>query len=194
MWTAAQKQLLVSLRNLEKVTVVLSDGTQRDVFAFPDSAAAPLPGTFMPGFSEGNWTPEFYLYTPSLGVQPTFTYDTAFTMGRYYRLGNWVHASARVKLTAKSGGTGTGSIGVKGLPFKVQFASAPFSGTTGFRANFTTGPDQAYAQDVTSIGDNGRDDMVILARTNATSQTLLSSEMQATSDISISVVYRTDAP
>lgn len=196
--------LKVSLRNLEEMSVLLSDATKRSIWAFPESAATTPADESLAGLSgailrQGTWTPRLFCWAttaspPGAGTDPTATYDTTLTAGRYFRIGPWVYVNGRIVLTALSA-AGNGYIGVKNLPFAVQ-TSEVFSGPVSYKNNFTgAGPTFVYAQDTTFVNaTSGRTDGLVLGYHTATAVVLnTQAALSATLDFAFSCIYRTAA-
>jgi hypothetical protein len=62
-------------------------------------------------YEEGTFTPTI----TGSGGNPTVTYDTTYTGGRYTRIGNLVYINAEIRCTSISGGSG--QLGMAGMPF-----------------------------------------------------------------------------
>lgn len=195
--------LKVSLRNLEQITVLLSDGTKRTVFAFPDAAAASVADESLTAIApaiikQGTWTPAYFSWgtvtTPiQAGTNPTLTYNTTLTAGRYFRIGPWVYVTGRIFVTTVTA-AGTGYMGIKNLPFSVT-TDEVFSGSVGSKATFSgAGPDAVVAQDTTVFSTSGVNNSLVLGYHTATGIQLSSQAMlQANCDLSFSCIYRTSA-
>lgn len=195
--------LKVSLRNLEQMSVLLSDGTKRSVFAFPDAAAASVVDESLTSLGtaiirQGTWTPNFFSWGTATvpiqaGTNPTLTYNTTLTAGRYFRLGPWVYVTGRVFVTAVTA-AGTGYMGIKNLPFSVT-TDEVFSGSIGYKLAFSgAGPDAVYAQDTTGFSTSGVNNSLVLGYHTATGVTLSTQAMLAANcDLIFSCIYRTTA-
>jgi hypothetical protein len=188
-------ELVISLRNLTKRSVVLSDGTRQEMFVFQEGDPSPADPGFLPNLgvltsSEGVWSPYLFSFT---GTQPNLIYNAPFTVGQYLRVGQWVTASGRVRLTSITS-AGTGFLCVRGLPFPVSTTNAIFAGSVGFKDNWqTNGPAFAYAQDL-QAQPNPANDAIILAHGNTVTSIITAANLTNTTDITFSVAYRTDAP
>ena len=193
--------LKVSLRNLEETSVLLSNGNKQSVWAFPASAPAAESLSSLAGaiLRQGTWTPALFAWAtvatpPGAGTDPSVTYNTSLTAGRYFRIGPWVYVNGRIVLTALAS-AGTGYIGVRNLPFAVQ-ADEVFSGPISYRVNASgAGPTWVYAQDTTVFNaTSGRADCLVLGYHTATG-TVTSQQgfLTSTLDFAFSCVYRTSA-
>ena len=70
-------------------------------------------------YEEGTWTPSYGCTTSN----PTITYHTQ--VGRYIRIGRFVHCQGRIRTQSVSGGSG--SIQLEGLPFTSEADNNTFS-------------------------------------------------------------------
>ena len=77
-------------------------------------------------YEEGTWTPAF---TTSGTDFTSVTYDTAFTGGKYTKIGDLVHIQGAIMTDAITVGSASGSIQISGLPFAT---SVSINGRDGF--------------------------------------------------------------
>lgn len=79
-----------------------------------DFSATPGTGTseLLADYEEGTWTPA---YTPATGSFTSISYG--FRSGQYFKIGNMVYVSWRMRTSALSVGSASGSVLVTGLPF-----------------------------------------------------------------------------
>jgi hypothetical protein len=89
-----------------------------------DFSATPGTGTseLFADYEEGVWTPT---YSPASGAFTSISYG--FQQGQYFKIGNMVYVSWRMRTSALSVGTASGAVRVAGLPFtngtyNVEFA------------------------------------------------------------------------
>jgi hypothetical protein len=196
--------LRVSLRNLEEISVLLSDGNKQSVWAFPEAVASAPAAESMPGLAnailrQGTWTPAFFAWAttatpPGVGTNPNLSYNTDLTAGRYFRIGPWVYVNGRIVVSAVVA-SGTGYIGVRNLPFAVQSGEF-FSGSISYKNGFSgAGPDFVYAQDTTTFNaTSGRADCLVLGYHTATSVVISQQGMLSGGiDFGFSCIYRTAA-
>jgi len=66
---------------------------------------------YLDDYEEGTWTPTY----AGSSVNPTITYNTASTVGRYVKVGGLVHIQGRIRTNSTSGGSG--DLYLSGLPF-----------------------------------------------------------------------------
>ena len=66
---------------------------------------------YLDDYEEGTWTPTY----AGSSVNPTITYNTASTVGRYVKVGGLVHIQGRIRTINTSGGSG--HVYLSGLPF-----------------------------------------------------------------------------
>jgi hypothetical protein len=144
------------------------------------------PPTFTSGtlsdYEEGAWTPRWIGTTTT----PACTYNTFLTYGIYTKVGRQVFLSARLLLTAYSGGSG--SLRVTGVPFPVRATTDGYA--CGF-VSFTSGwSGQAPSRVYIDAGTNQ-----IIFRIDVTSvnqQNIPTTYANATSDCIFSLSYITD--
>jgi len=91
------------VNNAERVRIQSAGGISFN----GDTAAA----NALNDYEEGTFTPTI----TGSGGNPTVTYDTTYTGGRYTKIGNLVYINAEVRCNSISGGSGT--VGVAGMPF-----------------------------------------------------------------------------
>jgi hypothetical protein len=79
-----------------------------------DFSATPGTGTseLLADYEEGTWTPA---YAPTSGAFTSISYG--FRSGQYFKIGNMVYVSWRMRTSALSVGTGSGTVLITGLPF-----------------------------------------------------------------------------
>lgn len=196
----AGSDLKVSLRNLEQMTVLLSNATQRSVWAFPDSAATSLAAESLSSLADailrqGTWSPALFSWQAvagGAGTNPTMTYN-AVTAGRWFRLGQWVYVTGRLSIATITA-AGSGYFGVTNLPFLVA-PSEVYAGWVAYKAGFVgAGPDLCYAQDTTVFSSSGRNNSLVLGFHTATGTGLnTNGNFAVGSDFAFGCIYRTTA-
>ena len=197
----------IAVRGLKSVTVLQADGTSKGLLAWVNSTV-PSSTIFTPwvqqnvftkstaadvlaaiggaAYSTGTWTPVFQA-TGSGAVNPTVTYIAAQTVGRWTKLGELVHVTGRISLSAMAS-AGTGIIVVGGLPFTVLAGRPGYAaGAVSFKNGWTTqGPEACYAEPSTNF--------LVLSYHTATAVGLLTqANLAATADAIFSCTYRTSA-
>lgn len=102
---------------------------------FPAAVDASADANTLDDYEEGTFTPT---WTPATTGSFTIGYNAA-TTGTYTKIGNNVYVQGFVQVTSLTSGTGTGQMGISGLPF--ASGSAPHQGcinmvnpTSGLRA------------------------------------------------------------
>jgi hypothetical protein len=132
-------------------------------------------------YEEGSWTPTFVGFVSN----PTCTYHTQ-TAGAYTKIGRMVLATARVTLTACSGGGG--ALRIAGLPFASASSSAvpPSAGAIAFIRDWDTYvPDSAYIE-------SGQSYIVLSRRsTPASDELITTANLTATTKIIVTILYQT---
>lgn len=197
----------LAVRQLVNKTVVLSDGTSYGAQVWPDASVTPatvftawaqqnlmnkstatdvLTALGSAAYSSGTWTPAF-IATGTGAVNPSVTYNTTQTTGRYTKIGEMVFVSGRITLSAMAS-AGTGIIVLSGLPFTVLAGQPGYAaGAVSYKTGWTTqGPTHCYSQP----GAN----FLSLSYHTATGVTLITqANLSATVDAIFSCVYRTAA-
>jgi hypothetical protein len=195
----------LAVRGLKSTTVVQADGTSTGILGWSDpavssstiftswaqqnllnktSAADVLTALGTAAYSSGTWTPA-YVMTGAGAVNPTLTYSPTLTVGRWERVGNLVHASARITLTAMAA-AGNGVLAIAGLPFTVlNGAVGQTSGAVGFKAGWAAQGPEAV------LGDVNTDRLFPVYHLPTTIAFLTQANLAATADLSFSFVYRT---
>ena len=144
------------------------------------------PPTFTSGtlsdYEEGKWTPSWVGST----TNPTCTYNTFLTYGIYTKIGRQVFITARLVLTAYSGGSG--SLRVSGLPFPVRSASDGYSGgSVVYTAGWSgAAPSRVY------VDYNYNQVTVRIDVTSVNQQMIPTTYATASSDVIFSLSYITD--
>jgi hypothetical protein len=89
-----------------------------------DFSATPGTGTseLFDDYEEGVWTPA---YAPTTGSFTSISYG--FQQGQYIKIGGMVYVSWRMRTSALSVGTGSGTVQVTGLPFVAGSLSVEFA-------------------------------------------------------------------
>lgn len=146
---------------------------------FPAAVSLSADANTLDDYEEGTWTPTFTAAT----TNPTVTYNTANTFGRYVKIGRTVVIQGRILLTATSGGSG--ALAISGLPFAASLLSSAY---IGYRELFTgtIWPTHGYVlQAATSI------QLATFANNANTFPT--PANLTATTQIIFGAVYQTDA-
>lgn len=197
----------IAVRGLKTVTVLQADGTSRGLFAWVNgtvasstiftpwvqqnvftksTAADVLAAIGGAAYSSGTWTPSFQAIG-SGAVNPSVTYITAQTVGRWTKLGELVHVTGRISL-ATMASAGTGTMVISGLPFTVLAGQPGYAaGAVSYKNGWTTqGPESCYAEPSTNV--------LVLSYHTATAVGLMTqANLSATADAIFSCTYRTSA-
>lgn len=148
---------------------------------FPASANLSADANTLDGYEEGTWTPTF----TALTTNPTVTYNTTGTFGRYVKIGRTVIVQCRVQLASASGGSG--SLNISGLPFTTLASVGGQAAVVGFRSGWVTlWPTHAY------FALNGTT-VFLMANTTTANNFVTPANLSSASDIQVSGVYQTDA-
>lgn len=143
---------LMTLQNSGNVGIGVTPATGKGILqlsggiGFPATADLSTDANTLDDYEEGNWTPTFSAVTTA----PTVAYNSdpfSGRIGRYVKIGRVIHIWGRVRLTSRTGGSG--SVIISGLPF------VPWAGPgnavnsaslyIGFMGNWTTnGPTGGY--------------------------------------------------
>lgn len=194
----------LTVRGLKSTTVVQANGTSTGILGWSDpavssstiftswaqqnllnktSAAEVLTALGTVAYSSGSWTPGFAMIGTG-SLSPTVTYNS-FTVGRWARIGDLVHVTGRVALSAMTS-AGNGILAVSGLPFTV-LAGQPghAAGVVGYKTGWITqGPECLYTE---PAGTN----LVLSYHTPTTIALLTQANLSATADMMFSCTYRT---
>ena len=197
----------LAVRGLKPVTVLQADGTSKGLFSWVNgtvasstiftpwvqqnvftksTAADVLTSIGAPAYSTGTWTPAF-LAIGSGAVNPSVTYITAQTVGRWAKVGELVYVTGRISLSAMAS-AGTGIMGISGLPFTVLAGQPGYAaGSVAYKSGWTTqGPEACYVEPSTTV--------LILSYHTATGVGLMTqANLSATVDAIFSCLYRTSA-
>lgn len=197
----------LAVRGLKNLTVVQSDGSARGIFGWVNAtvpsttiftpwvqqnilsrntAADVLTALGAPAYSTGTWTPAFSA-TGAGAVNPSVTYITGQTVGRWARVSDLVHVTGRISLSAMAS-AGSGIIVLSGLPFTVLAGQPGYAaGAVSYKGGWTTqGPESCYAEPSTNF--------LVLSYHTATAVALISqANLSATADAIFSCTYRTSA-
>ena len=80
--------------------------------AFPATQSASADANTLDDYEEGTWTPA---YAPSSNSFTSITYG--FNAGKYTKIGNMVYVAWRMRTSALTVGSGSGTVLITGLPF-----------------------------------------------------------------------------
>ena len=194
----------LAVRGLKPITVLQADGTSRGLLGWLNGTV-PSATIFTPwvqqnllnkstgadvlaalgaaAYSTGSWTPGFAMIGTG-SLSPTVTYNASFNVGRWARIGDLVHVTGRVALSAMTS-AGNGILAVSGLPFTV-LAGQPghAAGVVGYKTGWITqGPECLYTE---PAGTN----LVLAYHTPTTIALLTQANLSATADMIFSCTYR----
>jgi len=197
----------LAVRGLRAITVLQADGTSRGLLAWVNSTVVSTT-VFTPwvqqnilnkstgadiltavggaAYTNGTWSPAFQAVGTG-AVNPTVTYLATQTVGSWTKLGELVHVTGRISLSAMAS-AGNGIITISGLPFTVLGGQPGYAaGTVSFKAGWTTqGPESCYAEPSTNF--------LVLSYHTATSIALITqANLSATADAIFSCTYRTSS-
>lgn len=163
----------LAVRGLRKLTALQSDGTSRGIFAWTDTTV-PSATIFTPWiqqnvlskstaadvlaalgiYTSGTWTPAITVTgTPTPIVQPSITYNTSLTVGRWAKLGQLVYVTGRLSLSTFAAGSGGSAVVISGLPFTVLSGQGGYAaGVVAYKLNWVTnGPEHVYAEAASNV-------------------------------------------
>ena len=153
---------------------------------FPATAALSTDANTLDDYEEGTWTPSLSATTTA----PTVTYHSDATtgrFGRYVKVGRVVHIWGRIRLTARTGGSGFAI--VTGLPFTVASGTGGVSSPSfyvGLMSGWTTaGPEGGYF-------NAGATTMTLSSSSATTTAGIPIANAGATADVMWSGTYETD--
>jgi hypothetical protein len=132
-----------------------------------------LGGNNLTSYVEGTWTP-----VPAVGANTGWTYG--IYNATYTRIGNVVHVTAYIVVTAK--GSATGNFAISGLPFPTRNASSGYQGTNLYMFNLISYP----AADIKAYVAAGTSAFTISAGATAITDAVL----QLNSDVIINFTYQ----
>lgn len=132
-------------------------------------------------YEEGSWTPTFVGFVSN----PTCAYHSQ-TSGAYTKIGRMVLATARVTLTACSGGGG--ALRIAGLPFASSSSPSvpPAAGAIALIRDWDTyAPDNAYIE-------SGQSYIVLARRSSpAADELITTANLTATTKVIVTILYQT---
>ena len=114
----AEKLDVVGKIKLSDNLVIGTSGKGIDFSATPGTGTSEL----LADYEEGTWTPA---YAPTTGSFTSISYG--FQQGQYIKIGGMVFVSWRMRTSALSVGTGSGTVQVTGLPFAAGGLSVEFA-------------------------------------------------------------------
>ena len=107
-----QRMLIYSGGNVSIIdgNLIMANGHGIDFSATGDGSGTTT-SEILDDYEEGTFTPTII----GSGGNPTVTYDTTYTGGRYTKIGNLVYINAEIRCSSISGGSG--QVGMAGMPF-----------------------------------------------------------------------------